>query len=494
MDIAKSAERPAAMRHSILAAALYVLLTHVSYATPSDETPPVHGHKVEVAGPPEIAGSGIVTTNVNVSTLPAHSDVENDPLVGWRYTWLLDGEPVGVEEQSDGISPSDIPSYQPKVEDAGKKLRLRLSAKTDDKISYPFSSSISDEVMSNEIEVMPGTLTFRRDGVDADGYFYAAGIEGVEVRVAKNLEVDLNTTQSGVNPIQWRITGPDAEQFDINSVQGSTGWWKKVILKSKAYIEGDDNIYLATYTATNPLTQASDSIDVKIEVLPTVDSALAFSSLSATWSNANVLKRPNIGQPITVSHTLDSSSYVGEALPPLYKWYLSDTPTGTKAQIAGASSASYTPRVGDYNKYITVSVKPQFKDKYGNIRTGKAVELRIEGSYGNRVANVIRLSTGEVFLPTSGVVQQHHLKWNYCRDLTYEGESNWTMPTRAQLTKLYNAYNNVRTSYGWTLADNVWASESAPVGINYYYVNMFTGVISYEDPYTGANDVTCVLQ
>lgn len=130
---------------------LYFALGNIVYSAESNATLPAHGRPITITESPTIEGTGNVSGTIKSTSFPAHIDLDDDPLVGWYYTWLVGGAPATTETQ---INPTGvIQPYIPAEADVGKDVTLKLRAISDDR-AYPADTRVSDEVVSNSIKVI----------------------------------------------------------------------------------------------------------------------------------------------------------------------------------------------------------------------------------------------------------------------------------------------------------------------------------------------------
>ena len=161
-----------------------------------------------------------------------------------------------------------------------------------------------------------------------------------------NVGARVSATDRDGDRLTYALSGTDASSFTINSSgQIMVGTGTMLDYETKAS-------YSVTVRATDP-DGDSDTITVTVAVVNVNEDGMV------TLSEM----RPRVGAAVTAMLSDDDEPVAGTVM---WQWASSDPMAGTFADIAGATSASYTPVEGDVDMYLVAMA--MYDDGHG---TGK---------------------------------------------------------------------------------------------------------------------------
>ena len=157
-----------------------------------------------------------------------------------------------------------------------------------------------------------------------------------------NVGARVSATDRDGDRLTYALSGTDASSFTINS----SG---QIMVGTGTMLDFEDKAsYMVTVRATDP-DGADDTISVTVAVTNVdEDGTVTLSEM-----------RPRVGRPVTASLDDPDGGVTGAA----WQWASSDPMGGTFVDIAGATSASYTPVDGDVDMYLIATV--MYDDGHG---------------------------------------------------------------------------------------------------------------------------------
>ena len=157
----------------------------------------------------------------------------------------------------------------------------------------------------------------------------------------------VTTTDPDGDALNYSLVGGYASTFGIVAATGQ--------LKTRAALNYETkNSYTLSVRARDP---SSSYVDIAVEVTVTDEDEPGNVSMAPSHPRAGAAVTANLNDPD------------GGRSNTSWQWRLADTATGTAQNISGATGRSYTPVVGDLNKFLGVTVT--YDDKFG---TGKTVQ------------------------------------------------------------------------------------------------------------------------
>ena len=233
------------------------------------------------------------------------------------------------------------------------QLSTKVALDTETKDTYTVTVTATDP--SNETATI--TVTIKVTGVDEApmimvGGLTVSGMSGVEyAENGTGMVATYTVSGPDADMATWTLGGDDAGQFSINN--GMLMFMTAPDYEMPMDM-GGDNMYMVTVMADDETYM--DTHDVTVTVT-NVDE-MGTVTLSAM--------QPRVGTPIMATVTDDDGDESGVT----WQWASSDAMDGTYTDIEDATSASYTPVVGDANMYLRATA--MYTDGHGPDKSASA--------------------------------------------------------------------------------------------------------------------------
>ena len=299
-----------------------------------------------------ITAPASVTINVtNLDEAGAVALPPGRPVVGKSLTATLSDPDGGVTSPSwtwawstsssgsfTPISGASSATYTPVPEDEGRYLKASVSYTDGQGSGKTAEMTSANAVAANPPPVFdPSSVTF---AVDENA---TTGTVGT-----------VTATDPDNDAITYSVGGDDEVAFNADFSLGSTGG--TITVKSSAAIDHESRpSYAVTITATDPFESAG-TISVTINV----------TNVDEAGTVTLPVDDPVMGRPVTA--TLSDPD--GEVTSQTWTWAWSTSSTGGFSTISGASSATYTPVLGDVGRWLKARVS--YSDFQGS---GKTAEM-----------------------------------------------------------------------------------------------------------------------
>ena len=219
------------------------------------------------------------------------------------------------------ITGANAATYTPTDDDVGQYLRAA--------VSYTQSAGPDSAEKSTTRPVLGGP---NRPPVFASAT--ASGTVDENTASGENIGSPFTATDPDNDPLTYSLGGTHGGSFSIDSSTGQ--------LQTKSPLDYETrNSHTVVVTARDP-SNASASTTVTINVADVNEPGTV--ALSST--------QPRVGTSLTASLTDPDSGVANRQ----WQWSISDAATGPFTNIAGATSASYTPVTGDLGKYLRATV------------------------------------------------------------------------------------------------------------------------------------------